>query len=412
LHGCEVTPRRTGSFHAIQLASICLRLSLYYASFSKPHASEYNLQGKSCGLWCSRKHAVWPTAITGKASEKHSPDDSAGGVTAVPFECILSSMWTHGLIHRLLQCILLCSLLTVAGSAQVSQGSPSWIPPSSYTLRIPVNEISLTFRVFDSNGAPLMNLSPDNLVLSDDGRRQNHIVMLEQYKDLPIRAGFLFDTSASIMGYLENNRSIIRLYASRLLRKGTDKAFVMQFDSEPLLRQNWTGDDVKVVAGTAAVRMRQDHLPITSIFDSLYTACRDFWSVDQREVTGNFILLFSDGEDDDSHVYLSEAVDMCQRSRTAIYAISNTSKSPFSTGQRTLEALTRQTGGRVFFNPQGERVWDDLRIIEEEQRNQYRLVYKPSNFIADGRFHSIKLVCSIKGTRIVTRSGYYAFLRP
>jgi VWFA-related protein len=324
---------------------------------------------------------------------------------------ILGFMSAHGFIQRLLQCLLLCSLLTSIGAAQVSEGAPDSTSLAPYTVRIPVNEISLTFRAFDSNGAPVKNLSPGNLKLSDDGRRQSRIVLLEPYEDLPIRAGFLFDTSASMMDDLGTNRSILLLYASRLLRKGIDKAFVLQFDTDTLVRQNWTGDDAQIAAGAGAVRMRQDHLPITSIFDSLYKTCRDFWSADRGEVTGNFILLFSDGVDDNSHAYLSEAVDMCQKTRTAIYAISNSSKSPFSAGQRTLDELARQTGGRVFFNPQGDHVWEDLRIIEAEQRNQYRLVYKPFDFISDGKFHQIKLACSIKGTKIVTRSGYYAFPR-
>ena len=325
---------------------------------------------------------------------------------------ILGSMWEHGSIQRLLQCLLVCSLPTLVGAAQVPQGPSDNTSPVPYTVRIPVNEISLSFRAFDSSGAPLRNLLPSNLELSDDGKRQNRIVMLEPFENLPIRAAFLFDASASMMDDLGNNRSILRTYASRLLRKGTDKALVLQFDTETLVRQNWTGDDAQIAAGAAAVQIRQDHLPITSIFDSLYTTCRDLWSVDHGEVTGNFILLFSDGEDDDSHAYMSEAVDMCQRTRTAIYAISNNSKSPFSAGQKTLDDLARQTGGRVFFNPQGTQIWEDLQIIEAEQRNQYRLVYRPTDFIPDGKFHRLKLGCPIKGTRIVTRSGYYAFPRP
>ena len=79
----------------------------------------------------------------------------------------------------------------------------------------------------------------------------------------------------------------------------------------------------------------------------------------QSNATGNFILLFSDGVDDDSHAYLSEAVDMCQRSRTAIYAFGNSGKSRFSAGQKTLEELAGKTGGRVFYNPQGKRVWEE-----------------------------------------------------
>ncbi len=282
---------------------------------------------------------------------------------------------------------------------------------SSYVLQVPVDEISLTFHASDPTGAPLTHLKPEDMRVSDNGKPQSRIVMLESFEDIPIHAGFLFDTSASMMEDLATNRSILHLYASRLLRKGVDRAFVMQFDTETLIRQSWTDDDARIAAGSAAVKMRYDHLPITSVFDSIYTACRDQWPRDSDIATGNFILLFSDGVDDDSHAYLREAVDMCQKSRTAIYAISNSGKSVFSDGQKSLEELTSKTGGRVFYNPEGDRVWQDLRLIEAEQRNQYRLVYKPSAFKANGEFHTVKLGCSVKGAKIAARSGYYAFAR-
>jgi len=129
-------------------------------------------------------------------------------------------------------------------------------------------------------------------------------------------------------------------------------------------------------------------------------------------MTGNFILLFSDGVDDDSHAFPSEVVDMCQRRRVTIYAITFDRKSAFSSGQRNLEELASETGGRVFFAPKGEQLLGDLKTIEAEQRNQYRLVYKPSDFKADGKFHHVRLRCSIKGAKTVSRLGYYAFARP
>lgn len=306
--------------------------------------------------------------------------------------------------------VAFCFLAGASGAGLPSQTASD--DSSSYTVRIPVDEIGLTFHAADAMGMPLTHLVKSDVRIWDDGKPQSDIVMLESLEDLPIRVGFLFDTSASMMDDLATNRSIIRMYASRLMRRGVDRAFVMQFDSETLIRQNWTDSDDRIAAGAAAVRMRSDHLPITSIFDSLYTACRDQWSGDRGEVTGNFILLFSDGLDDHSHAYLSEAVDMCQRTRTAIYVISNSRKSPFSAGQRTLEELVSETGGRIFFNPQGGHIWEDLRLIEAEQRNQYRLVYKPSEFKANGEFHRTKARCSVKGAKIFARSGYYAFSRP
>ncbi len=308
-------------------------------------------------------------------------------------------------------CLVSGILIPLAAAAQTSQSPPGASSP--YTLRIPVDEISLTFHASDARGKPLAHLTRSDLALSDNGKPQNRIVMLHSFEDLPIRAGFLFDTSASMLAEVAFNGSIINAYASQLLRKGYDRAFVEQFDTDTFIRQDWTDSDTAIAAGAAAVGNRPGRYdPLTAIFDSLYTTCRAQWKADPDSPTGNFILLFSDGEDDASHAWLSEAVDMCQRTRTAIYAIVNGRGHQFSDGYRTLQDLTQQTGGRLFVNPHGDQILQDLRIMEAEQRNQYRLVYKPSDFKADSSFHRIRLRCSVQGAHLTTRSGYYAFPRP
>jgi Ca-activated chloride channel family protein len=298
---------------------------------------------------------------------------------------------------------------SIGARAQSSQAPPE--SGSPFTLRVPVNEISLTFHASNGKGAPLTGLTVADLQLSDAGNPEHRIMMLQSYQDLPIRAGFIFDASASMLRYLQANQSMIFLYASQLLRKGVDRAFVMQFEAEPLLRQSWTDNDASIAAGAADIMELPGRLPVTAIFDTLYRACRDQWKPGGDEATGNFILLFTDGEDDASHVYLSEAIDMCQRTRTAIYAIVNRRKSRSSEGQNTLQELASKSGGKVFFHPQGGQILEDLQTIEAEQRNQYRLTYTPSNFKADGSFHPIHLTSSVKGAQIVARSGYYAFPR-
>ena len=112
-----------------------------------------------------------------------------------------------------------------------------------------------------------------------------------------------------------------------------------------------------------------------------------------HSASGNFILLFSDGEDNASHADLKQAVDMCQRANTAIYAFRVESKYSSSSGPKTLAELTSQTGGRVFFDDDSDMgIYNDLRTIEADLRNQYRLVYKPENLKHDGSFHRIDLL--------------------
>ena len=306
-----------------------------------------------------------------------------------------------------LACILL-PLATICLAHGIQKPAETSAP---YTFHIPVDEISLVFHASDAQGKPVTNLTMDELQLTDNDKPQTQVVMLQPLQDLPIRAGFLFDVSASVLKDVAFNRSVIQMYASRLLRKGFDSAFVMQFDTDTLITQNWTDNDGAIAGGAAAIGERSNRLdPLTAIFDSLYITCRDQWAQKRSEETGNFILLFSDGEDDASHAYLSEAVDMCQRAHVAIYVFSN-STAQFSDGNKTLSDLARKTGGRVFVHPRGNKILEDLAIMETEQRFQYRLTYKPSTFVADGSFHRVGLRCSIPRVHIATRSGYYAFAR-
>jgi VWFA-related protein len=105
---------------------------------------------------------------------------------------------------------------------------------------------------------------------------------------------------------------------------------------------------------------------------------------------------------------LAEAVNACERANTAIYAF-HLPAAAGSSGPRTLAELADQTGGRVFHADEGDAgIDEDLRIIEANTRNQYRIAYKPAELKHDGAFHEIELVGPDRVKSIAVRSGYYA----
>lgn len=80
-----------------------------------------------------------------------------------------------------------------------------------------------------------------------------------------------------------------------------------------------------------------------------------------------------------------------------------------STGPKTLADLAVNTGGRVFpADAAPDAIWNDLKTIESEMRNQYRLVYTPANLKHDGSYHEIDLQPPDRVDRFDVRSGYYA----
>jgi Ca-activated chloride channel homolog len=313
--------------------------------------------------------------------------------------------------HRRKYSIPLGVMLSVTSVLFVALPQTTQAPATAtdpYTFSVTVDEVSLTFHAADFHDVPMDDLKIDDLRILDNGKKPRKIVSFDLHQNLPVRFGILIDTSRSMLGYLRRNQAIAGQYITQLLRKQTDRAFVMRFDSESKVLQSWTGDSDAL---TASLRnIATDHasrLGGTALFDSIYKACRDqFGTADP--LAGNFILLFTDGIDNASHARLEDDIDICQKANTAIYIFSVEPKSIFSEGQKTLRNLATQSGGNIFFDQTEESIRDDLRVIDTNLRSQYRLVYKPQQFKRDSSFHRIKLDSPTRGGVITTRSGYYA----
>jgi Ca-activated chloride channel family protein len=306
--------------------------------------------------------------------------------------------------------ILCALLLSIYADAKHTDAQTKTQPLPSYSLTVSVDEVSLTFHAADAHGLPVNDLKLDELSVLDNGRSPRRIVAFHSLRDFPIRAGILMDTSRSMQEYISRNRAISIEYAQRLLRQRTDQAFVMDFDSQSGVVQPWTSDAVALTAGIRRFSADgQSHAGGTAIFDSIYRACfNQFRTLDSTD-SGNFILLFTDGEDNASRTSLDEAVAMCQRTNTAIYIFRAEPETGFSTGSRTLAELASKSGGRVFYDDDSDAaIYSDLQIIEANLRNQYRLVYTPAELKRDGSFHRVELEVPQRVGSIAFRAGYYA----
>jgi VWFA-related protein len=280
---------------------------------------------------------------------------------------------------------------------------------SSYRLSVSVDEVNLTFHAADTHGLPINDLKLNELNLLDNGKPPRRILTFDSLLNLPIRAGILMDTSQSMDEILPGNRAIATQYAQRLLRQQTDQAFVMDFGYISRTVQPWTSDPIALTNGIRKLTAgKANPLGGTALYDTIFRACFNQFGKIDHAASGNFILLFSDGEDNASHTSLQEAVDICQRSNTAIYAFRPEPKSGFSPGPKTLADLASQTGGRLFFDDDSEAaIYNDLRAIEADLRNQYRLIYNPAGLKHDAAFRRIELRTPERVDSVNIRSGYY-----
>ena len=305
----------------------------------------------------------------------------------------------------------MAALLLLAGSScGFAQSAPrSNADQGTFTLAVPVNEVKVTFHAADPKGVPLEHLRKSDINLSDNRKPQKRLVAFHEYRDLPIRVGFLIDNSPSMLNELDRSQAIARELTTDFFRPGSDRAFTMGFGMDADVTQDWIADSGSVSNGiSAALSKKRDGPDGTALFDAIYKACKDKFSAQAAELTGNFILLFTDGEENSSKIWKSQAVDMCQRARTAIYIFMPELKVRENPAQQLLQELAAETGGRVFYERK-QAVHDALATTVSDMRYQYELIYAPQGLKRDGSFHQIKVRCRVPHSQVQARSGYYAY---
>ena len=88
---------------------------------------------------------------------------------------------------------------------------------------------------------------------------------------------------------------------------------------------------------------------------------------------------------------MDDAIKMCQRAETIIYAISTNWTPSRGKGDNVLQKMAEATGERAFYPPSVEEISSAFGSIQEELRSQYALTYTPADFKADGAFRTIYL---------------------
>ena len=120
------------------------------------------------------------------------------------------------------------------------------------------------------------------------------------------------------------------------------------------------------------------------------------------------LIIVSDGQDNFSQHSREEALSMAEKAEAIIYPISTNYSGLRTRGDRVLEYLAKETGGRVFFNTEADQMESDFKRIANELRSQYSLAYVSTNSAHDGTFRKITIKTDQKGLRVQAKTGYFA----
>jgi VWFA-related protein len=271
-------------------------------------------------------------------------------------------------------------------------------------VRVRTDEVNVVFTVVDKDGKFVRDLKQDQFRILDNKLPPRQMMNFAAQTDLPLHVGLLIDASNSIRDRFQFEKDAASEFLYEIIRPKADKAFVLAFDEQWDVTQDFTGDIDKLRTGVKVIKAGGG----TALWDAVYFACRDkLMKEPSSGAVRRAIILISDGEDNQSRVYRQEAIDMAQRAEVIIYTISTSLVERQTKGDDDLRKLADATGGRAFFPVKLDDVVAAFSDIQEELRSQYMISYRPDQFVANGQFRPIQIMTASKKYKVRAKKGYY-----
>lgn len=311
----------------------------------------------------------------------------------------------------------------LAALAQLAaQGEDSAVVDGEPTFTLDVKVVNVLATVRDRGGRLVSTLGRDDFILSEDGVRQD-IRYFAHQTDLPLTMGLLIDTSGSQKNLIPEERSAGALFLRSVLRPDKDLGFLMSFDRNVELLQDFTSsmtllqrglNDLHVEVPMGGVHPNPTGTKkqtSTALYDAVFLAADEMF---RNQVGRKAVIVISDGFDVGSKVNLKGAIEAAQRSDVVVYAIQYLDRhfAAFGymsqgTGMGALKRMARETGGSFFSIYRSRSLGTIFQQIEDEMRSQYSIGYTPKRELAGSSFRKINLKSTRKGVKIQARNGYY-----
>jgi len=325
------------------------------------------------------------------------------------------------------------------------------------------HEVNILAVVRDKKGKPVAGLTKEDFTLTEDGHAEA-LQACNGAAGLPVALGLLFDTSPRQNRVLDGERAATHTFVDTTLREDTDKAFLIHFDREVELLQDFTPSRPKLEQALALLQIassttsnspdddsaqgrggrgggRYHHGSEAQLYDAVYLASNELM---RKQPGRKILILLSDGVDRGSKKSLDGALEAAQSADIVLYSIFSKNDDAsegggnrggfgfpggpgmgggmgrhgggrgyppsqgesLPDGKKVLERMSAETGGRLFEVSKKLAVDEIYSSIEEDLRNQYNISYLPSQADDAGGCRRILLSSTKKDAVVQARSSY------
>ncbi len=279
-------------------------------------------------------------------------------------------------------------------------------PEEEQVLRVGTTQIVLNAIVTDGLDHHVPGLKAEQFNLSEDQVPQKIISFgMEQ---VPFVAAILLDLSGSMGNKMSLARSACARFADGI-RVG-DSIAIYSFNKDKVKLMQ----DFSEVKDIDPIVWDTDPDGETPLYDAVVTASE---ALGKRAEQRRAILIISDGADTKSRASFDQAIRAASLANVMVYAV-DMSEAAFGRGpakdigSQVLKDFSLKTGGRFFPSPGGSKLRDAFTEAVDELRNQYTLVYEPTNDKVDGKWRTIELTAKSPMHKVRTRQGYYSAKPP
>jgi VWFA-related protein len=268
------------------------------------------------------------------------------------------------------------------------------------TETVDVDIVQVTVTVTDDRGEFVPGLPKSAFHVFEDGKPQE--ISYFASEDVPLELVVAVDISGSMATAIPKVKSAV-------------KAFLGAVPADHRLSLYGFNDTVFALTRSAtdspAERIKAvDRIApwgATALYDVIVKSIETLGTRTGRKA----IIVFTDGEDQGSHVTLDQVEQRLQASDVNLYLIGQGRALSVDRLKKVMERLAMPTGGRVFAMASIDELSNAFDLLLEELSHQYLIGYPPPGEIRDGKLHEIKV--RVDGhNNVRARNGYRFTARP